>query len=300
VFESRLGHECFYIPVILLIAKIRQILGVCYKLGPLSPDIWLIIPEKLFPDKSVRVNPADASQISCGMGACLWIWFMDFVNNSSHSQWLYRTEEVCVKILPSSDLILVWCFTKALNFTYLTFFPFYNLSSFGYWESLKRLVKILEKFYNEELNFGEVELPRKQELLICLWYPAHYFSESTRINYCTNKVGIHFHKSKEYESYSVEFLGLVPRYYVLIHRAGGLSTDSSYMLERWRWCGIWTTMHATLTESSRDSSQSFRTNTGILRGCIQKFPDWINNEIYAYNNKHSLRINTKCYGSKTH
>jgi hypothetical protein len=34
--------------------------------------------------------------------------------------------------------------------------------------------------------------------------------------------------------------------------------------------------------------------------CIQKFPDWIDYEIYAYNNKHSLRSNTKCYGDKTH
>jgi hypothetical protein len=33
---------------------------------------------------------------------------------------------------------------------------------------------------------------------------------------------------------------------------------------------------------------------------IQKFPDLINNEIYAYNNKHSLRSNTKGYGGKTH
>jgi hypothetical protein len=38
----------------------------------------------------------------------------------------------------------------------------------------------------------------------------------------------------------------------------------------------------------------------ILRGCIQKFPDWVDNEIYAYNNKHSLRNNTKGYGGKTH
>jgi hypothetical protein len=37
-----------------------------------------------------------------------------------------------------------------------------------------------------------------------------------------------------------------------------------------------------------------------IRGYIQKFPDWINNEIYAYNNKHSFRSNTKGYGSKTH
>jgi hypothetical protein len=29
------------------------------------------------------------------------------------------------------------------------------------------------------------------------------------------------------------------------------------------------------------------------RECIQKFPDLADNEIYAYNNKHSLRSNTK-------
>jgi len=34
--------------------------------------------------------------------------------------------------------------------------------------------------------------------------------------------------------------------------------------------------------------------------CIQKFPDWVDNEIYAYNNEHSLRGNTKGYGGKTH
>jgi hypothetical protein len=39
---------------------------------------------------------------------------------------------------------------------------------------------------------------------------------------------------------------------------------------------------------------------GGLRGCIQKFPDWIYEENYAYNNKYSLRSNTKGYGSKTH
>jgi hypothetical protein len=37
-----------------------------------------------------------------------------------------------------------------------------------------------------------------------------------------------------------------------------------------------------------------------IRGCIQKFPDWVDNEICAYNNKHSLRSNTKGYGDKTH
>jgi hypothetical protein len=35
-------------------------------------------------------------------------------------------------------------------------------------------------------------------------------------------------------------------------------------------------------------------------GCIQKFLDWVNNEIYIHNNKHSLRSNTKGYGSKIH
>jgi hypothetical protein len=37
-----------------------------------------------------------------------------------------------------------------------------------------------------------------------------------------------------------------------------------------------------------------------IRGCTQKFPDWVDNEIYAYNNKHSFRSNTKGYGGKTH
>jgi len=30
------------------------------------------------------------------------------------------------------------------------------------------------------------------------------------------------------------------------------------------------------------------------------FPDWIDNEVYAYNNKHSLRSNKKGYGGKAH
>jgi len=40
--------------------------------------------------------------------------------------------------------------------------------------------------------------------------------------------------------------------------------------------------------------------TATRRGCIRKFPDCVYNEIYAYNNKHSLRSNTKAYGDKTH
>jgi hypothetical protein len=38
----------------------------------------------------------------------------------------------------------------------------------------------------------------------------------------------------------------------------------------------------------------------FIWGCIQKFPDWVDNEIYANNNKNSLRSNTKGYGGKTH
>jgi hypothetical protein len=38
----------------------------------------------------------------------------------------------------------------------------------------------------------------------------------------------------------------------------------------------------------------------VVRRCNQKFPDWVDNEIYAYNNKHSLRSNTKSYCGKTH
>jgi hypothetical protein len=37
-----------------------------------------------------------------------------------------------------------------------------------------------------------------------------------------------------------------------------------------------------------------------IRGGIQKFPDLVVNEIYAYNNKHLLRSNTNVYGGKTH
>jgi hypothetical protein len=38
----------------------------------------------------------------------------------------------------------------------------------------------------------------------------------------------------------------------------------------------------------------------FVQGCIQKFPDWVDKEIYTYNNKHSLRTNTKGYGGKIH
>jgi hypothetical protein len=37
-----------------------------------------------------------------------------------------------------------------------------------------------------------------------------------------------------------------------------------------------------------------------IQGCIQKYPDSVDNEINNNNNKHSLRSNTKGYGGKTH
>jgi hypothetical protein len=37
-----------------------------------------------------------------------------------------------------------------------------------------------------------------------------------------------------------------------------------------------------------------------IRGCIQKFPDWVDKEVNNNNNKPSLRSNTKGYGGKTH
>jgi hypothetical protein len=36
-----------------------------------------------------------------------------------------------------------------------------------------------------------------------------------------------------------------------------------------------------------------------LYGCIQKFPDRVDKQIYAYNNKHSLRSNTRGYSGNT-
>jgi hypothetical protein len=38
----------------------------------------------------------------------------------------------------------------------------------------------------------------------------------------------------------------------------------------------------------------------FIRGCIQKFPDLVDNEICAYLCYHSLGSNIKGYGGKTH
>jgi hypothetical protein len=45
-----------------------------------------------------------------------------------------------------------------------------------------------------------------------------------------------------------------------------------------------------------------KTCLGSVRGCIQKFADWVDNEINNNNNnnEHSLRSNTNGYGGKTH
>jgi hypothetical protein len=45
------------------------------------------------------------------------------------------------------------------------------------------------------------------------------------------------------------------------------------------------------------TSVKFYVSQTAVRGCIQKFPDWLDNEI---NNKHSLRSNTEGCGGKTH
>jgi hypothetical protein len=39
---------------------------------------------------------------------------------------------------------------------------------------------------------------------------------------------------------------------------------------------------------------------GEVRGCIQKFPDWVDNEIYAYLWFYSFRSDIKGHGGKTH
>jgi hypothetical protein len=43
-----------------------------------------------------------------------------------------------------------------------------------------------------------------------------------------------------------------------------------------------------------------RSQLSSLRGYIQKFPDWVNNEINNNKNKRTLRSNIKGYGGKTH
>jgi len=58
--------------------------------------------------------------------------------------------------------------------------------------------------------------------------------------------------------------------------------------------------HAYENHVNPGCSSIFEAATSRMGGYIQKFPDWVYNEIYAYNNKHSLISNTKGYGGKTH
>jgi hypothetical protein len=50
---------------------------------------------------------------------------------------------------------------------------------------------------------------------------------------------------------------------------------------------------------NRKAGRQVRAHTRARTSCIQKFPDWVDNEINN-SNKHSLRSNTKGDGSKTH
>jgi hypothetical protein len=52
-----------------------------------------------------------------------------------------------------------------------------------------------------------------------------------------------------------------------------------------------------MDENYKETSAKMASNTAEIR--IQKFPDWVDKEIYAYN-KHSLKSNRKGYGGKTH
>jgi hypothetical protein len=52
-------------------------------------------------------------------------------------------------------------------------------------------------------------------------------------------------------------------------------------------------------EISLDTTGPERGGGGQFRVCIQKFPDWVDNETNN-NSKHPLRSNTKGYGGKTH
>jgi hypothetical protein len=71
----------------------------------------------------------------------------------------------------------------------------------------------------------------------------------------------------------------------------------------WRWQIAW---GETMKEDSMVLVRNY-CSLSLIRGCTQKFPDWVDNEIHHRNNnssssssKHSLRSNTKCYGGKTH
>jgi hypothetical protein len=65
---------------------------------------------------------------------------------------------------------------------------------------------------------------------------------------------------------------------------------------------VWTAETADASQHLPSNAARFIITVSFLTagGCIQKFPERVDNEIYAYNNKHSLRNNTKGYVGKTH
>jgi hypothetical protein len=67
----------------------------------------------------------------------------------------------------------------------------------------------------------------------------------------------------------------------------------------WSHSGSVTHIGFIIADSRPDRESKIHFSWFVLRGCIQKFPDWVDNEIYAYNNRHSLRSNTKGCGGRT-
>jgi hypothetical protein len=55
-------------------------------------------------------------------------------------------------------------------------------------------------------------------------------------------------------------------------------------------------LHISSCQELANSAEGDMVNN--IRGCVQKFPDWVDNEINI-KNKHSLGSNTKRYGDKT-
>jgi hypothetical protein len=47
-------------------------------------------------------------------------------------------------------------------------------------------------------------------------------------------------------------------------------------------------------------NRGVNSNCPTIRRCTQKFPDWVDEEMYAYLWYYSLRRNTKGYGGKIH
>jgi hypothetical protein len=67
----------------------------------------------------------------------------------------------------------------------------------------------------------------------------------------------------------------------------------------WEVARFWPTVCSCELNWSIDSQPKTK-GCSDVRGCIQKFPDWVDNEINNNSNKHPLRSNTKGYGGKTH